>query len=332
VAFYLCRSLSHDHVRDPLPPPGGFWSGERGSCWSKRPPSPATGFTLVQYLCLLGGACLEIHLVDGTYELFRHYYALPSARDENGREVAAVRGVLASVLGMVKAGATYLAVATDHVIESFRNRLWPGYKTGEGVEADLLAQFPLLEEALDAAGVVVWPMVEFEADDALAAAAKTAAKDAAVDRVIICTPDKDLAQCVSGSRIVQLNRRTRTILDEPAIMQKFGVSPQSIPDYLALVGDAADGYPGLPGWGAKSSAAVLEKFSHLESIPKDFREWHVNAASASTLADTLCREWDNALLFANFAALDKQWKRRIANLPKPNRTRHTSTMNLNLRR
>jgi 5'-3' exonuclease len=246
---------------------------------------------------------LEIYLVDGTYELFRHYYALPSARDGSGREVAAVRGVLASVLGMIKAGATHIAVATDHVIESFRNELWPGYKTGEGIEPDLLAQFPLLEEVLAAAGVVVWPMVEFEADDAIASAAIAAAKHENVSRVIICTPDKDLAQCVSGSRIVQLNRRTRVTLDESGVVQKFGVVPQSIPDYLALVGDAADGYPGLPGWGAKSSAAVLAKFRHLESIPKDCREWLVNATNASALADTLCREWDRALLFRKLATL-----------------------------
>jgi len=254
--------------------------------------------------CLLAaGDFLEVHLIDGTYELFRHYYALPSARDAEGREVAAVRGVLASVLGMIKQGATHVAVATDHVIESFRNDLWPEYKTSEGIEPDLLAQFPLLEEVLTAAGVVVWPMVEFEADDALAAGALTAAAYAEVERVIICTPDKDLAQCVSGSRIVQLNRRTRTFLDEAAIVQKFGVSPCSIPDYLALVGDSADGYPGLPGWGAKSSAAVLAKFRHLEAVPKDCREWHVNAASAGALADTLCREWDRALLFRTLATL-----------------------------
>jgi len=204
---------------------------------------------------------------------------------------------------MIKAGATHVAVATDHVIESFRNELWPDYKTGDGIDRDLLAQFPLLEEVLSAAGVAVWPMVEFEADDALAAGAVAAAADKRVDRVIICTPDKDLAQCVSGSRIVQLNRRTRTFLDEAAIVGKFGVSPSSIPDYLALVGDSADGYPGLSGWGAKSSAAVLAKFQHLESIPKDCREWHVNAASASALADTLCREWDRALLFRTLATL-----------------------------
>ena len=246
---------------------------------------------------------MEIYLVDGTYELFRHYYALPSARDDAGREVAAVRGVLASMLGMIKAGATHLAVATDHVIESFRNHLWPGYKTSAGVEPDLLAQFPLLEEVLTAAGIVVWPMVEFEADDALAGAAMSAAQDTRVERVIICTPDKDLAQCVRGSRIVQLNRRTQTIIDDAGVRQKFGVGPESIPDYLALVGDAADGYPGLPGWGAKSSAAVLSKFLHLEAIPRDSGDWHVNAANASSLAATLVREWEQALLFRRLATL-----------------------------
>jgi 5'-3' exonuclease len=252
---------------------------------------------------LCWSCALDIYLVDGTYELFRHYYALPSARDEDGLEVAAVRGVLASVLGMIKGGATHIAVATDHVVESFRNGLWPDYKTSEGVEPDLLAQFPLLEDVLMAAGVVVWPMVEFEADDALASGAAAGARDERVERVIICTPDKDLAQCVRGSRIVQLNRRTRVTLDEAGVVQKFGVSPASIPDYLALVGDAADGYPGLKGWGAKSSAAVLAKFVHLESIPLDYREWHVNAANASALADTLSRERKRALLFRVLATL-----------------------------
>jgi 5'-3' exonuclease len=246
---------------------------------------------------------LEIYLVDGTYELFRHYYAMPSARDADGREVAAVRGVLASVLGMINGGATHVAVATDHVIESFRNDLWPDYKTGDGIEPDLFSQFHLLEEVLAAAGVVVWPMVEFEADDALAAAAVAAARDPRVERVIICTPDKDLAQCVKGTRIVQLDRRTRVTRDEAGVIEKFGVSPESIPDYLALVGDSADGYPGLPGWGAKSSAAVLAKFLHLENIPADWREWHVKAASASALADTLARERDRALLFRTLATL-----------------------------
>jgi 5'-3' exonuclease len=244
---------------------------------------------------------LDVYLVDGTYELFRHYYALPSARDQDGREVAAVRGVLTSVLGMIKGGVTHIAIATDHVIESFRNDLWPGYKAGEGIDPDLWAQFPLLEEALSAAGVVVWPMVEFEADDALAAAAMAAAGDARVDQVILCTPDKDLAQCVRGTRVVQLNRRTRVTFDEAGVIKKFGVSPASIPDYLALVGDSADGYPGLPGWGAKSTAAVLAKFGHLESIPTDWREWHVNVANASALAATLSRERDRALLFRTLA-------------------------------
>jgi 5'-3' exonuclease len=246
---------------------------------------------------------LNIYLVDGTYELFRHYYALPSARDSDDREVAAVRGVLASVLGMIKEGATHIAVATDHVIESFRNGLWPEYKTSEGIEPDLFAQFPLLEEVLAAAGILVWPMIEFEADDALAAAAVAAARDPRVEQVIICTPDKDLGQCVHGTRIVQLNRRTRTTLDETGIKQKFGVTPESIPDYLALVGDAADGYPGLQGWGAKSSAAVLAKFVHLESIPSDYREWKVNVANAYSLADTLSREREQAYLFRMLATL-----------------------------
>jgi 5'-3' exonuclease len=249
------------------------------------------------------GASLEIYLVDGTYELFRHYYAVPSARDADGREVGASRGVLRSMLGMLKNGVTHLAVATDHVVESFRNGLWAGYKTSEGIEPELLAQFPLLEEVLAAAGIKVWPMVEFEADDALAATASIAARDAQVERVIICTPDKDLGQCVVGTRVVQLNRRTNVILDEPGVVQKFGVLPESIPDYLALVGDTADGYPGLRGWGAKSTAAVLAKFLHLEAIPADSREWRVNAANAGALADVLVREKENALLFRKLATL-----------------------------
>jgi 5'-3' exonuclease len=204
---------------------------------------------------------------------------------------------------MIRNGATYIAVATDHVIESFRNELWPGYKTSEGVEPDLLTQFPLLEEALSAAGVVVWPMVEFEADDALASAAMAAARDPRVERVIVCTPDKDLAQCVRGTHIVQLNRRTRTLCDEAGVVKKFGVPPESIPDYLALVGDSADGYPGLPGWGAKSAAAVLARFTRLESIPADWREWGVNVASPRALARTLSAERDRALLFRTLATL-----------------------------
>ena len=246
---------------------------------------------------------MEIHLIDGTYELFRHYYAVPRARDDDGREVGAVRGVLASVLAMINGGATHVGVATDHVIESFRNRLWPGYKTGEGIEPDLWAQFPLLEEALTALGVTVWPMVEFEADDALATASAMAARNPEVDRVLICTPDKDLAQCVRGTRVVQLIRRTRSIRDEAGVIEKFGVRPASIPDYLALVGDAADGYPGLPGWGAKSTAAVLAKYHHLEAIPVDGSTWGVNATQAGALGRTLVREREHALLFRDLATL-----------------------------
>jgi 5'-3' exonuclease len=246
---------------------------------------------------------MQVHLIDGTYELFRHYYALPKVRDSKGHEVAAVRGVLASLMGMLGNGATHMGVATDHVIESFRNDLWPGYKTGEGVEPDLLAQFPLLEEALSALGIVVWRMVEFEADDALAAAAKAAADDPRVEQVIICTPDKDLAQCVRGTRVVQLDRRKNITRDELGVVAKFGVEPASIPDYLALVGDSADGFPGLPGWGAKSAAAVLARFNHLESIPSDWREWGVNVASPKALSSTLVANFDQALLFRVLATL-----------------------------
>jgi len=253
--------------------------------------------------CGRRGRTLQVHLIDGTYELFRHYYALPSARDASGVEVAAVKGVVASVLGLVAAGATHVAVAADHVIESFRNGLWSGYKTSEGIPPNLLAQFPLLEEALAAAGFVVWPMVEFEADDALAAAAEAAARDGRVEQVIVCTPDKDLAQSVRGARVVQLNRRTGVTYDEDGIVAKFGVRPESIPDYLALVGDAADGYPGLRGWGPKSTAAVLSKYRHIESIPADWREWKVNAANPGALACTLAEERESAFLFRTLATL-----------------------------
>ncbi len=246
---------------------------------------------------------MQVHLIDGTYELFRHYYALPKVRDSKGQEVAAVRGVLASLMGMLGNGVTHMGVATDHVIESFRNNLWPGYKTGEGVEPDLLAQFPLLEEALTALGIVVWPMVEFEADDALAAAATAAANDPRVERVIICTPDKDLAQCVRGTRVVQLDRRKNITRDGLGVVAKFGVEPASIPDYLALVGDSADGFPGLLGWGAKSAAAVLARFNHLESIPSDWREWGVNVAGPKALSSTLAANRDQALLFRVLATL-----------------------------
>ncbi len=246
---------------------------------------------------------MQIFLIDGTYELFRYYYAMPSARGADGVEVAALRGVVGSVLGMVNGGVTHLAVATDHVIESFRNRMWRGYKTSAGIEPDLLAQFHPLEDALRALGVVVWPMVEFEADDALASGAALAARDARVERVVICTPDKDLGQSVRGTRVVQLDRRRNITRDEAGVVSKFGVPPASIPDYLALVGDAADGYPGLRGWGPKSTAAVLAKFGHLEAIPEDWQTWKVNAANAATLAATFLRERDQAFLFRDLATL-----------------------------
>jgi len=247
---------------------------------------------------------VEVHLIDGTYELFRHFHALPSAKDVHGREVAAVRGVLGSILGLIHSGgATHVAVATDHVIESFRNALWRGYKTSAGIPPTLYAQFPILEEALTELGVVVWPMVEFEADDALASGARIADADARVTRAFICTPDKDLSQCVRGKRIVQFDRRKRQMRDEAGVIERFGVPPASIPDYLALVGDASDGYPGLKGWGAKSSAAVLAKFGHIESIPADWRTWHVNATSPAALAATLERDRDQAYLFRELATL-----------------------------
>ena len=260
-----------------------------------RPPAPP-GLRAQEIL-------LNLYLIDGTYELFRHYYALPSARDADGQEVAAVRGVVGSVLGLINGGVTHLAVATDHVIESFRNGLWRGYKTSAGVPADLLAQFIPLEQALSALGVAVWAMVEYEADDALAAGAARAAVDPRVERVTICTPDKDLAQSVRGTRVVQLDRRRNELRDEAGVIKKFGVPPASIPDYLALVGDSSDGYPGLQGWGPKSSAAVLARFGHLEAIPADARDWHVNAANAATLANTLVRERANAFLFRDLATL-----------------------------
>lgn len=246
---------------------------------------------------------MDVYLIDGTYELFRHYFAVPSARDAEGREVGAVRGVLTSLLSFMKVGTTHIGVATDHVIESFRNDLWPGYKTSAGIPPDLFSQFPLLEETLSTLGVAVWPMVEFEADDALAAGAEAAARDPGVERVLICTPDKDLAQSVRGTRVVQMDRRARTMRDEAGVIAKFGVPPASIPDYLALVGDSADGYPGLAGWGAKSAAAVLAKYGHLEHIPADWTQWSVNATRPAMLAATLEREREHAFLFRDLATL-----------------------------
>jgi 5'-3' exonuclease len=247
------------------------------------------------------GAGVKVHLVDGTYELFR-YFMSPFERT-GPEELRAVRGVVTSMLGMLEGGVTHLGVATDHVIESFRNGLWPGYKTGEGVDPVLLAQFEPLEEALRAFGVVVWAMVEFEADDALAAAAAMAAADSRVEQVIICTPDKDLGQCVRNDRIVQLDRRTRETRNEAGVQQKYGVAPESIPDWLALVGDSADGFPGLPGWGARSAATVLARYRHLEDIPNQAAKWDVSMRGTERLAATLVEQWERALLFRRLATL-----------------------------
>jgi 5'-3' exonuclease len=245
-----------------------------------------------------------VHLIDGTYELFRYFLSPAAAFDRSTPpELRAVRGVVGSILGLLEGGATHVGVATDHVIESFRNDLWPGYKTGEGMDPLLYAQFQPLEEVLSALGVVVWPMVEFEADDALAAAAAMAAADARVEQVVVCTPDKDLAQCVRGDRIVQLDRRTREVRNEPAVRQKFGVPPTSIPDWLALVGDSADGYPGLPGWGAVSAATVLARYQRLEHIPKLAMEWDVSVRGSLRLATTLAEHHERALLFRTLATL-----------------------------
>jgi 5'-3' exonuclease len=246
---------------------------------------------------------MDVHLIDGTYELFRHFFAVPAAADVNGQEIGAVRGVLTSVLSMIEHGATHIGVATDHVVESFRNDLYPGYKTSEGVPRELLSQFPVLEEALEAMGAVVWPMVYYEADDALASAAGKAAQDDRVRQVLICTPDKDLSQCVVGTRVVQLDRRRDILRDESGVVAKFGVKPQSIPDYLAVVGDSADGFPGLPGWGLKAAALALSRYPHLEDIPKDWREWHPSIRKARPLSESLFKGWNDAILFRTLATL-----------------------------
>jgi 5'-3' exonuclease len=248
---------------------------------------------------------MKVHLLDGTYELFRHHFGVPSSeRDAAGAdEVAGTRGVLWSVLGLLEGGVTHLAVATDQVIESFRNDLWPGYKSSAGVPEVLLAQFPLLEEALGALGVTVFPMVELEADDALAAAAATAAADPAVEQVVIMTPDKDLAQCVTGTRVVQLDRRQNILTDEDGVVKKYGVRPESIPDWLALVGDSADGFPGLPGWGKTSASAVLARYVHIEDIPEHHFRWDVTVRGAARLASALTEQRDLAMLFRDLATL-----------------------------
>jgi 5'-3' exonuclease len=250
---------------------------------------------------------LRPYLVDGTYELFRHFYGAPPRASSEGGEVGAVRGMVQSVLSMLAAGASHIGVATDHVVESFRNDLWPGYKTGEGVPEVLMAQFPLLEAALVGLGVVVWPMVELEADDALASAASVAADDPSVDQVLICTPDKDLAQCVRGRRVVQLDRRKDVITDEDGVRARYGIGPASIPDWLALVGDSADGFPGLLGWGKQSASTVLGHYEHLEAIPAGAEDWDPElrraVRSAPKLAQRLASEMDSALLFRDLATL-----------------------------
>jgi 5'-3' exonuclease len=267
---------------------------------------------------------MDVYLIDGTYELFRYFFAVPAAKDINGQEVGAVRGVLASVLSMIEKGTTHLGVATDHVVESFRNDLYPGYKTSEGVAPELLSQFPILEEALEAMGVKVWPMIEFEADDALASSAAKAALDGHVRQVLICTPDKDLGQCVVGTRVVQLDRRRDIVCDEAGVIAKFGVKPESIPDYLAVVGDSADGFPGVSGWGQKAAAMVLSQYPHLEDIPKDWRAWYPSIRKARLLSESLFSAWNDALLFRTLATLrvdvpvfetveDLRWK-----APRPN--------------
>jgi 5'-3' exonuclease len=246
---------------------------------------------------------MDLHLIDGTYELFRHFYAVPAAMDAQGRDIGAVRAVLRSVLSMIERGATHIGVATDHVVESFRNELYAGYKTSAGVPPTLLSQFPILEEALQAMGVVVWPMVYFEADDALASAAAKGALNERVRQVVICTPDKDLGQCVVGTRVVQLDRRRGILRDEAAVEAKFGVKPQSIPDYLAVLGDSADGFPGVPGWGAKAASLTLSQYTHLENIPRDWRAWHPSIGNARRLSESLLSHWDDALLFRTLATL-----------------------------
>src|SRR5713226_2626947 len=275
---------------------------------------------------------MDVHLIDGTYELFRHFFAVPSTADSNGQEIGAVRGVLTSVLSMIEKGASHLGVATDHVVESFRNDLYPGYKTSEGVPPELLSQFPILEEALESMGVTVWPEVYFEADDALASAAAKAANDERGGQVLICTPDKDLTQSVAGNRVVQLDRRRDIMRDEAGVVEKFGVRPQSIPDYLAVVGDSADGFPGVAGWGLKAAALTLSQYSHLEDIPKDWQEWHLSIRRARVLSESLFNGWNDALLFRTLATLrldvpvfetveDLRWKG-----PLPNFEEHSQRM------
>jgi len=246
---------------------------------------------------------VNVFLVDGTYELFRHFYAVPRLTGADGIEIGAVRGVVGSLLGLLEEEVTHIGVATDHVVESFRNDLWPGYKTGEGLDPEVLGQFEPLEDALEALGLVVWKTVKHEADDALASAAVRAAADERVEQVFVCTPDKDLAQMVDGSRIVQFDRRSGTVRDEDGVREKFGIGPRSIPDYLALMGDSADGFPGVRGWGAKSAATVLGRYPHLEDIPDDASTWDVRVRGAGRLAAALSKAREEAALFRDLATL-----------------------------
>ncbi|HJO38643.1 MAG: 5'-3' exonuclease H3TH domain-containing protein [Vicinamibacterales bacterium] len=246
---------------------------------------------------------VNVFLIDGTYELFRHFYAVPAAKDADGIEIGAVRGVLGSIVTMLENDVTHLGVATDHVIESFRNELWPGYKTGEGIDPILHAQFHPLEDALTAMGVAVWPMREFEADDGLASATMRAVADERVEQVFICTPDKDLAQCVVGDRVVQFDRRAGVVRNATKVKEKFGVAPESIPDYLALMGDSADGFPGLRGWGAKSAGLVIGRYEHLEAIPEATEGWDVKVRGAAKLAKTLVDHRAEAVKFRELATL-----------------------------
>ena len=247
---------------------------------------------------------MQVHLLDATYEIFRAHFGRPPAQDPEGRAVAGTVGVLENVFALLREGVTHLGCATDHVIRSWRNERFPGYKTEAGVPPELLAQFTRLEDALRSAGVVVWPMVEFEADDAIAAAVKRYAGLPEVERVIILSPDKDMTQCVTeDGRVVAFDRRFRRLLDADAVRQKFGVSPASIPDYLALVGDSSDGYPGLPGWGKTSAATVLTRYDHLEQIPERASQWDVSLRNGPVLAATLRERWDEALLYRELAQL-----------------------------
>ncbi len=247
---------------------------------------------------------MDVHVVDGTYELFRQFFARPSHTNADGLEVGGARAVVRGMVQLLEEGATHVGVATDHVIESFRNDLYPGYKTGEGLDPAILAQFGPLERGLAAIGVATFPMVEYEADDGMASIAAIAAADERVRRVLLCTPDKDLAQCVRAGKVLQFDRRNNKILDVDDVIEKFGVRPESIPDYLGLVGDSADGFPGLPGWGAKSTAAVLHRYGHIEDIPLAAGQWDITVRGGAKLAKTLADHLDEALLYRRLAVLE----------------------------